>query len=199
MSAWAGAARQIIVDPQSAWRSIAARACAWVPVVRYTVPLLLISPLAHVGGLLINREGAVRAFGEGASAARYSIMAVAGGLAALSLSLLVIAAVVWLIAPLYRGERNLCNAMRLVAYSGTPIFISGIVMLAPLQRFPLLVIMVLIALMHALYVFYVGLHVLLKVPQRDAAECVAIIAVATFVASTMAGYIGSAASLFPHI
>lgn len=192
-------AGQIIVDPESAWRALAGRGCAWLPLVRYTAPLLLISPLAYAGGLLINSEGALRTFDTGASAASYSVAAIAGGLVALILCISVIAAAVWLIAPLYRGEQNFCNSMRLAAYSGTPVFISGIVMLAPLQRFPLLVIMVLIAFMHALYLFYVGLHVLLGVPQRDAAECAAIVAVATVIASSIAGYIGSAAGLFPHI
>jgi hypothetical protein len=53
--------------------------------------------------------------------------------------------------------------------------------------------------MHALYLFYLGLHHVAKVPRGDAAECAAIIIVVSVVLSTIVGYIGSAAGLFAHM
>jgi len=47
--------------------------------------------------------------------------------------------------------------------------------------------------------FYLGLHQVTQVPRRDAAECAAIVMVASLLLSSVVGYVGSAAGLFPHM
>ena len=64
---------------------------------------------------------------------------------------------------------------------------------------PLLVIVILISLMHGLFLFYLGLHQVTKVPRRDAADCAAIVLVAGIMLSSVAGYYAGAAGLFPHM
>ena len=63
----------------------------------------------------------------------------------------------------------------------------------------MLAIVVLIALMHSLFLFYLGLHHIARVPRRDAAECTAIVVAAGIVLSSVAGYYASAAGFFPHM
>ena len=68
-------------------------------------------------------------------------------------------------------------------------------MIAPLNRFPLPAVVILIAIMHCMFLFYPGLHHVVKVPRRDAAECTAIVIAAGIMLSSVVGYYGSAAGL----
>ncbi len=190
----------LICRPETEWAAIALErgTGSWV-VWRYLALLALIAPLAYAGSVLLGGEGALHRFRDFSAAARFAALAAAGAYVAVLLSVGVTALVVWLVIPLYRGRRDLGAAFALVAYAGTPVWLAGLVLVAPLQRLPLLVIVILIALMHALYLFYLGLHHLVQVPQRDAAECAAIVVVASVMLSTVAGYLGSAAGLFPHM
>jgi len=189
----------IVFHPEAEWAAIALERDPLSRVLGYLVPLALISPLALSTGVLFGGEGALRSFADDDSALRFALLSAAGGFLATLLSVATIAVVIRLLIPLYPGRRNLADAFRVVVYAGTPVWLAGIVLVAPLQRFPLLVVIVLVGLMHALYLFYLGLHHVTKVPRRDAAECAAIVIVASVVLSTIVGYVGSAAGLFAHM
>ena len=190
----------IIVDPAAEWTAIA-REREPCPRIfwRYLVPLSLISPLAFSAGVLIGGEGALRRFADSEATWRFALLAAVGAFVAALVSVATTSLVTRALMPVYLGRRDLADAFRVVAYASTPVWVAGIVLAAPLQRFPLLVIIVLVALMHALYLFYLGLHHVVKVPRRDAAECAAVVVVASLVASTVLGYFGSAAGLFPQL
>ncbi len=190
----------IIVRPEAEWAAIALeRSTWWQTGWRHFAPLALIAPLAYSAGVILGGDGAIRTFSDREATLRFALLSALSGFAATLLSVTVIALVVCLLMPLYRGRRNFGDSFRLVAYAGVPVWVAGIVLLAPLQRFPLLVIVILIGLMHALYLFYRGLHHLVKVPQSDAAECAAVVVVASVVLSSVVGYYGSAAGLFAHM
>jgi hypothetical protein len=190
----------IIVRPDAEWAAIALERGQWWRVWwRYLAPLALISPLAFGGGVLLGGEGALRYFSDDGTALLFALLAAAGGFITALAAVTATALATRLVMPLYRGRRDFGAAFRLVAYAGTPVWLSGIVLLAPLQRFPLLVIVILIGLMHSLYLFYLGLHYVAKVPRGDAAECAAIVTVASVLLSSVIGYFGSAAGLFPHM
>ena len=50
-----------------------------------------------------------------------------------------------------------------------------ILLIVPLNRFLSLAAVILVAIMHCMFPFYLGLHHVAKVPRRDAAECTAIV------------------------
>ena len=52
---------------------------------------------------------------------------------------------------------------------------------------------------NCMFLFYLGLHHIVKVPRCDAAECTAIVVAAGIMLSSVVGYYGSAAGLFPHM
>lgn len=189
----------IILRPEREWAGIALERGTWRLVGGYLLPLALISPLAYSCGVLLGGDGALRVFADTGAAMRFAVLAALSGFLAVPLSVVVIALTVWLLAPLYEGRRSFGDALCLVSYAGTPVWLAGIVLVAPLQRFPLLVIVILVGLMHALYLFYLGLHYVVKVPLRDAAECTAIIVIASVMLSSIAGYFVSAAGLFAHM
>src|SRR6185436_20361770 len=76
-----------------------------------------------------------------------------------------VAAVVieWL-APKFKSSGSRLDALKLVAYSCTPAWLAGIFALVPL-----LGILVLVGLIYAFYLFYVGLPHLMKTPADQIA------------------------------
>jgi hypothetical protein len=67
----------------------------------------------------------------------------------------------WL-APRFGSSGTLVDALKLVTYSSTPVWVGGIVYLLPL-----LVPLLLVALVYAIYLFYLGLPSLLKTPPEQ--------------------------------
>jgi hypothetical protein len=192
-------AANLVIRPEHEWRSIEREGSSFYRILAgYLAPLALIAPLAHTLSLLIAGESALRGAASGV-ALGVVLRSIIAGLAIQVLGVLITAAVVYLVMPLYRGARDYDAALRLVSYAATPVWLAGIVLVVPLERFPLLTVGILIALMHASYLFYLGLHQLVKVPLRDAAECAAIVVLASLVLSTALGYAGSAAGLLPQM
>lgn len=189
----------IVFRPEAEWAAIALERDGWRRVLGYLVPLAVISPLAFSAGVLLGGEGALRRFADDEATLRFALLASVGGFSATLLSVATITIVIRVLVPLYPGSCKLTDAFRVAVYAGTPVWLAGLVLVAPLQRFPLLVIIVLIGLMHASYLFYLGLHHVAKVPRGDAAECAAVVIIASLVLSTVVGYLGSAAGLFAHM
>jgi hypothetical protein len=192
-------AANLVFRPEHEWHLIELERSSFYRVLAgYLAPLALIAPLAHTLSLLIGDESAFQVAGSGV-ALGLVLLSIIAGLGIQVLGVLITAIVVYLVMPLYRGERDYAAALRLVAYAATPVWLAGIILVAPLQKFPLLTVGILIALMHASYLFYLGLHQLVKVPLRDAAECAAIVVLASLVLSTALDYAGSAAGLLPQM
>ena len=192
-------AARIILGPEMEWAVIARERHSWAVCWNYLAPLVLIAPIAYGGRVLLGGDGALRRFGSSAEALRFALLSACGGIVASLLSVIAMSLVICLLAPFFAGRRNFGDAFRLVIFAGTPVWVSGIVLLAPLNRFPLLVIVILIATMHSVFLFYLGVHHVLNVPRRDAAECSAIVMAAGIMLSSVAGYYASAAGLFPHL
>jgi hypothetical protein len=184
-------AARLTLQPEREWAAIALEHSDWLRVLfRYLVPLLLVAPIANACGVLIGNEVAFHAFADSSERLRFALKSALGAFAGSLFGVLVTASVVYLVTPLYQAVRDFSAAFRLVAYAGTPVWLAGVVLVAPLQRFALLVVIILIALIHALFLFYLGLHHVLKVRRRDAAECTAVVAFASLALSTVIGYVG---------
>lgn len=65
------------------------------------------------------------------------------------------------LAPTFSGQKNQENAMKLAVYSMTPAWLAGVFWLIPGLGF-----LRLIALIYSVYVFWLGLPVLMKPPQE---------------------------------
>lgn len=162
----------------------------------YLTPLALTGPLAHGGRVLLGGDGAARGSADANETLLVALQGVFGGYLASLLSVAALAVVAWQLAPLFAGRRSLGEACRVVIYASTPLWLAGGILIAPLDRFPLLAVVILVAAMHSAFLFYLGMHHVLKVPRGDAAECTAIVLMAGILLSTVAGYYASAAGLF---
>jgi hypothetical protein len=74
----------------------------------------------------------------------------------------IIAGVIDLLAPRFGGEKNFANAVKLSAYSHTPLWLAGIFLLVPGLNF------LLILGVYGFYLLWIGLPMLMKVPHDKA-------------------------------
>src|SRR5215471_3426457 len=74
----------------------------------------------------------------------------------------IIAGVIDLLAPRFGAEKNFANAVKLSAYSHTPLWLAGIFLLVPGLNF------LLILGLYGFYLLWIGLPMLMKVPDDKA-------------------------------
>jgi hypothetical protein len=74
----------------------------------------------------------------------------------------IIAGVIDLLAPRFGGEKNFANAVKLSAYSHTPLWLAGVFLLVPGLNF------LLILGLYGFYLLWIGLPMLMKVPHEKA-------------------------------
>ena len=144
--------RAIMMAPQSEWPAVASESSDALAL-RYIAILALVPALARlVGGWLI---GGYTPF----------LSALIGAVVAYALSFVVVfivALAVDLLAPKFGGQRSYSRALRLTAYSFTPVWLAGIFLLVPGASF-----LVLLGL-YGFYLMWTGLPVLMQSPRERA-------------------------------
>ena len=146
----------ILTNPKAEWLVIAAEPDDVAAIYRnYVVFLAAIPAISIFLGLTIL---GIPLFG------RYGISTALGSAVAMYISSLVapfVAAVVLeKLAPRFQSSGSTAQALKLVAYASTPVWVAGVfyllLMLAPLAM---------IAALYAIYLFYLGVPVLMKTPH----------------------------------
>ena len=155
--------RAIMFTPQAEWPAVASESSDALAL-RYIAILALVPALARlIGGWLI---GGYTPF----------LSALIGAAVAYALSFVtvfVVALAVDLLAPRFGGQRGYSRALRLTAYSFTPVWLAGIFLLVPGASF-----LVLLGL-YGFYLMWTGLPVLMQSPaSRALAYVIAVAAVA---------------------
>ena len=146
----------ILTNPTAEWLAIAAEPDDVAAIYRnYIVFLAAIPAISLFLGLTIV---GIPLFG------RYGISAALGSAVAMYVSSLIapfIAAVVLeKLAPRFQSSGSTARALKLFAYASTPVWVAGVLYLL-LALAPL----VMIAVLYAIYLFYLGVPVLMKTPQ----------------------------------
>jgi Yip1 domain len=174
LASLAGRAAEILFRPAKTWRIVAAEpAEARALFLGYVAPLAAIGPVCGVVGLQVfgaSIAGIHLKPGLGA-------MVVAAGLDyALGLvAVYLLALAVSALAPAFGGEASCSHALALVAYSGTPFWISGLFALYPTLGFPVAVL----GGLYSFYVLYLGLGPMMRAaPERSLSYFAAVLACA---------------------
>lgn len=105
-------------------------------------------------------------------------------------TLLLVAAAIHLLAPLFSTERNWDRAVVVAVYAGTPVFLA-----APLLTSAVLTILFIAAFFHACFLCGIGLRRVLGCPGEDAAMFVAAVGFVSALAGLVLGGLSSAAGI----
>ena len=146
--------KAILLTPQAEWKVIAReRDTLGDLLIKYVAILAAIPELAHfIGQSLIGGYEPI---------VPNLVRAVVVYLLAFAM-VYIIAGVIDLLAPRFGGEKNFANAVKLSAYSHTPLWLAGIFLLVPGLSF------LLILGLYGFYLLWIGLPMLMKVPDDKA-------------------------------
>ena len=147
-------AKNIITTPKTEWAAIAAEE----PNIRqimmsYVLPLALIPTIASIIGWGVLGSGIIKSFTWGIAMGLVQLVSA-------FITVYVAALIINMLAPNFGSEKNLGNAIQLVAYSYTPAWVGGILNIIPFLGW-------LGALfgLYGLYLMYLGLPHTMKTPQ----------------------------------
>ena len=101
----------------------------------------------------------------------------------------VVALIVDALAPTFDGQKNSIQALKLVVYSSTPVWLAGVFALVPL-----LSVLGILAALYGLYLLYIGLTPLMKNPQDKSIGYTALIIVCYIVLAIIVGVVIAAAA-----
>jgi hypothetical protein len=180
-------AKNICLSPESEWQAIAVEATPTSDLIAgYVIPLAAIGAVAgFVGGSLIGRSLGFLGY--------YRVPLVAGvetlvfTLVMAVVGVFILSLIVNALAPTFGGEKNSAQALKVVAYSYTPAWVAGILLMLPA-----LGILTLLAGFYGLYLLYLGLPRLMKAPPDKAIAYTAVSVVCAIVLTVVIGAIGSA-------
>lgn len=178
--------QDILLKPGDTWPAIAAEpADAGSIYKQYLLLIAAIPPLAALIGITLIGVGGfgfrVRMpllYGLEAAIVQYALTLV---------MIFVVALVVEALAPNFGGTKDRVAALKVVAYGSTAALVGGV-----FNLIPALGILALLAALYSIYLFYLGLPVLMKCPQDKAVAYTVVVAVLALVASLIVGAIAAA-------
>lgn len=180
--------KKILLEPKSEWTVIDGESVSVAGLYRdYIALLAAIGPLASIVGLAMVGVN----FGFGGTFRVPLGSAVAQAFTSYILSMIgifVVSLVIDALAPQFGGQKNPLQALKVAAYAATPSWVAGIVLLVPM-----LGIVSVVAAFYGLYLLYLGLPLLMKVPQEKAVLYTVVVVVVAMIAMML---IGHASSLF---
>jgi hypothetical protein len=170
-------ARAVLFEPRATFKEVDSEftkpGALWG---RYILPLALIGPLAGaVGRFIFGKRIAGTSLPDSvplSGAITWFVISLALTL----LAVFVLAQVVNLLAPGFGGQKNDVQALKVAAYSSTPMWLAGIFNIH--GRF--LILGVIVSL-YSLYLLYLGLPTLMKVPSDRAMGYTAVVIIAAIV------------------
>ena len=182
--------KNILMQPQREWQVIAREpASVGELYLSYVAPLAAIGPLASVVGLSVIGYGSP-------VTARYRVALGSSVLQALVtyvsslIGVYVLALVIDRLTPMFSGWEDDLQAFKLAAYSSTAAWVAGV-----FRLIPALDVLVLLGL-YSLYLLYLGVPVLMRVPERNVVGYTATVIIAAFAIFFVLGLINSL--LFPQ-
>jgi hypothetical protein len=199
MTYWITRIVGIVFHPDREWQIIAAERCTgWALCKRYLLPLAALGPFAYHAGFLLRGGYPSDAIEREILGQSLIIFPLTGWLVCV-LAVAIVGMVAYVLAPIFEGRRVFTQAFTVAVYAAIPVWLACLILLAPISRFPLLAIIIMIGAIHSCYVFYLGVHHMLGVPRSQSAECAGIVLAGSAMISTTLGYAAGAAGLFPLI
>jgi hypothetical protein len=148
----------LLIKPQEAWTRIAQAPIGLKPLLfGHVLPLAAIMPVCTMIGMVLANVQIIQQ-----QMVHYTIEMVVNYVFAV-LAVYVVAYLTNLLIPLFGGEKSYNNAVRLVAYTATAIWLPGVFWL-----FPDFGKLAFVLSFYCLYLGYLGLKILMKCPEGKA-------------------------------
>jgi hypothetical protein len=181
----------LIVNPQEEWETIAQEPISVDRLIgRYILPLSLLAPVASVIGMnVFDADWSPSAGYLVPDDEIYSAGAVT--LIGTILSILALAGIFRLIAPMYGSSRDYAAALKVATFGAVPVLLAGITLLLPVM-----VMVSVIALCHTLYLYWLGVGRVLNVSAGAQTEFIGISMTLLGGASTLIGAFASSLGMF---
>ena len=182
-------ATNILTKPAVEWPVIAGEATTPMDLITtYAAPLSAISVIcAFIGMSIIGQTiplvGTIRIgiFSGLASAVVRFVLGLIG--------LYVSAIIIEKLAPTFQSKGDTTQALKLVVFASTPVWIAGV-----LQIIPVLGLLILFAALYAVYLFYLGLPPLMHTPGDKVIPYMVVAAIVIFVINLCFGFVAAAVS-----
>ncbi len=178
-----GRAYRIVVSPRGEWDAVRAENPPWwMALFGHVLPLAFLPALAWAVGRTASTGMVIDPAALSLSFAGSVVITVLLSL----VSVLLLAAAIYLLAPMYDTERNWSRAVSVAAYGSTPVLLAGVLLVMPIM-----VIASMVAMLHNFLLYYVGLQRVIGCRESSAAEY---LAVSCLIAAMFSGAFGAAGS-----
>jgi Yip1-like protein len=183
-------ATNILTKPATEWPAIAAEATTPMDLITsYAAPLSAVAAISAFIGLsivgmsvpLIGTTFRTPIFSGLTSAIVRFVLGLVG--------LYVSAIIIEKLAPTFQSKGDTTQAMKLVVFASTPVWVASV-----LQIIPALGILVLLAALYAVYLFYLGLTPVMQTPGDKVIPYMVVAAIVIFVLNLCFGFIAAAIS-----
>jgi len=170
-------AKRIIVSPKTEWDVIEREATPTQQLlVGYVLPLAAVAAIASFIGSAIFAGMLGGVFGARVGIGGALVGAIIAVIMAV-VSVFVIGFIVDALAPTFGGQKNMNQALKLVAYSYTPGWVFGILAIIPFLGW----LAAVIGGLYGIYVMYLGLPKLMKSPQEKSVPYLIVVIVCAIV------------------
>jgi len=179
----AGRVKQIILKPKDAWEQIKGEETTIKDLyISYAAILAIIPPVAtfigwSIVGMSFMGFSYSIPFMSGISYAVFHyILSLAG--------LYLVAFIIDILAPNFGSQKNIVNAMKVAVYANTPNWVASVLFIIPALS-PI----VMIASLYSLYLFYLGLPVLMETPKEKTVGYIIVVIIVSIIVFYLTGTI----------
>lgn len=181
----------LVLRPAAEWDVIAGERTSVDALIRRVVlPLSLGAPIATVIGMSMFDRDWDPVHGYLVPADQIFAAGVATFFGSVG-SILLLAAIFVVIAPMYGSSRDYTAALKVAAYGAVPVLVAGATLVLPVMA-----IVAMVALCHTCYLYWVGVRRVLAVAPGSQTEFIGISLVLLAGASVLAGAFASSIGLF---
>jgi hypothetical protein len=178
-----GRVKQIILKPKDAWEQIKGEETTSKDLyISYAAILALTPPVATfigwsiVGTAFMGFSYRIPFMSGISYAVFHYILSLAG--------LYLVAFIIDILAPNFGSQKNIVNAMKVAVYANTPNWVASVLFIIPALS-PI----VMIASLYSLYLFYLGLPVLMETPKEKTVGYIIVIIIVSIIVFYLTGTI----------
>ncbi|MEO8133942.1 MAG: YIP1 family protein [Betaproteobacteria bacterium] len=180
----------ILVRPDFAWTAIAHEPMTARQVLGTILPLCLLPALATIVGMSVFNSDWDPLHGYRTAGNRVLLVGLANFVFAAATIVLLALLFHWLAVPDGKRRKPFAAALKLAAFGAVPVLLAGAFLVLPIM-----IVLTLVAAVHSLYLYYLGMQTVLEVRGEDAVMMLALCVVLLSVASGLLGALASAFGL----